>query len=157
MSVLHNTFMQRAIELSIQNVAIGGGHFGAVVVKSGTIIAEGTNRVTRDNDPTAHAEIVAIRHACSHVGSFQLTGCTVYSSCEPCPMCLGALYWARVDAVYFANTQQDAAAIDFDDSFIYTQIALPAHTRSIPFIHLDLPQARKAFVLWKNNIDKIRY
>ncbi|MCL4229464.1 nucleoside deaminase [Candidatus Dependentiae bacterium] len=157
MPASHNSFMQCAIELSMQNVLEGGGPFGAVVVKNGIIIAEGVNRVTRDNDPTAHAEIVVIRHACNQVGSFQLTGCTVYSSCEPCPMCLGALYWARVDTVYFANTKQDAAAIDFDDSFIYTQISLPTHTRSIPFIHLDVPQARKAFVLWKNKIDKICY
>lgn len=149
--------MRRAIELSIENVTNGGGPFGAVIIKNDAIIAEGINQVTALNDPTAHAEIVAIRRACITLQSFQLTGCLVYSSCEPCPMCLGALYWARPDAIYFANTKQDAAAIDFDDSFIYTQLMLQPGNRSIPYIHVDAPEAREAFVLWQRKTDKIPY
>jgi tRNA(Arg) A34 adenosine deaminase TadA len=152
-----NIFMQRAIALSIENVKKGGGPFGAVIVKNDIIIAEGVNRVTASHDPTAHAEIVAIRTACTALQSFQLTGCSIYSSCEPCPMCFGAIYWARPDIVYFANTKHDAASINFDDSFIYTQLAITPEQRSIPFIHVNAPEALSAFVLWQQKLDKIPY
>ena len=127
----HIDFMARAIQLSLENIQErakgqpGGGPFGVVIVKDGEIIAEGANRVTAINDPTAHAEIMAIRAACKNLGSFQLPGCVMYTSCEPCPMCLGAIYWAHLERVYYANTRRDAARINFDDSFIYDQLALP--------------------------------
>src|SRR5436853_7016825 len=127
-----NPFMKQAVELAVANVRREGGPFAALVVKDGIVIATGANQVTRANDPTAHAEVVAIREACRVLGDFQLTGCDLYSSCEPCPMCLGAVYWARVDRVYFAATAEDAAAAGFDDSFIYRQIAIPHPQRSIP-------------------------
>lgn len=150
--------MLKAIELSIENVRTGkGGPFGAVIVKNDQIIATGANSVTATNDPTAHAEIVAIRNACAALNSFQLTDCALYSSCEPCPMCLGAIYWARPKVVYYANSAQDAANINFDDSFIYEQIALPREQRSIPFIQLMSRDGLEAFRLWKNKQDKITY
>src|SRR5437588_5334887 len=130
--LMQNRFLLHAIELAVENVRRGGGPFGALVVKDGVVIAIGTNQVTRTNDPTAHAEIVAIREACRVLGDFQLSGCEVYTSCEPCPMCLGAIYWARPERVFFAATHQEAAAAGFDDSFIYRQIALPHSERSIP-------------------------
>lgn len=150
--------MRRAIELSIENVRSGrGGPFAAVVAKDGQIIGEGTNRVTSTNDPTAHAEIVAIRQACKALGQFQLTGCEIYATCEPCPMCLGAIYWARPERVYFANTAQDAAKIGFDDSLISREALLPLGERRIPMIPLMREEALEAFRAWEARPDKIRY
>ena len=151
-------FMREAIRLSIQNVQSGrGGPFAAIVVKNGRIIARGTNLVTSTNDPTAHAEIAAIREACSVLGSFQLDGCEIFTSCEPCPMCLGAIYWARPDRVFYGNTKQDAADIDFDDSFIYEEIPKPLTQRKLPFHQLLHEEAIAAFTAWKNKTDKIKY
>jgi guanine deaminase len=154
----HQQFMKEAIRLSIENVISGiGGPFGAVVVKNGKIIASGTNRVTSDNDPTAHAEVVAIRNACKELGSFQLEDCEIYTSCEPCPMCLAAIYWARPSKVYFGNTKEDAAAINFDDHFIYEQIDLPLDKRNIPMKQLMKEEAIRAFQIWKEKKDRIEY
>lgn len=151
-------WMQEAVRLSVEGMSNGqGGPFGAIVVKDGEIIARGFNKVLDSNDPTAHAEVVAIRQACEHLGTFDLTGCEVYTSCEPCPMCLGAIYWARPDAVYYANTKKDAAAINFDDDFIYEEIAKPLQDRKIPFIKIDEPEAIKAFEIWKAKEDKTLY
>ena len=151
-------FMREAIRLSIENVNYGnGGPFGAVIVKDNKIIARGVNRVTSDNDPTAHAEVVAIRNACKELGTFQLDGCEIYTSCEPCPMCLGAIYWARPDKMYYANTKQDAAEIDFDDDFIYQELALPYGERKLKTIQLLRDEAIEAFKLWKDSNDKIEY
>ena len=151
-------FMREAIRLSIENVESGvGGPFAALVVKEGKIIASGTNRVTSTNDPTAHAEVTAIRNACKALGTFQLEGCELYTSCEPCPMCLGAIYWARPSKVYYGNTQSEAAAIGFDDSFIYSEIALPPKERKLPQEQILPDEAIKAFQAWKNKEDKIRY
>lgn len=151
-------FMQMAIDLSIENIDNGGGPFGAVIVDpQGEIIATGVNRVTANNDPTAHAEVSAIRAACNKIGNFKLSGCTVYSSCEPCPMCLSALYWAGVKRICFGNTKADAKAIDFDDSFIYDQIELPRHQRSIPCDHFMRDRAIVAFDKWRDKTDKIEY
>ena len=153
-----NEFMQRAIELAIENVRLGrGGPFGAVVVKGGTIIAEGANSVTSTNDPTAHAEMTAIRAACLVLGDFQLAGCDIYTSCEPCPMCLGAIYWARPARVFYACTAGDAAAAGFDDSFIYQQLWLPPDQRKIPMAPLMREQALATFRAWKEKSDKIPY
>lgn len=153
-----NEFMQRAIELAVENVRSGrGGPFGAVVVKDGRIIAEGTNLVTSTNDPTAHAEVVAIRAACAALKSFQLEGCEIYSSCEPCPMCLGAIFWARPARVFYGCTAADAAAAGFDDSFIYQQTSLPPDQRRIPMISLMREEARAAFRAWEEKPDKIPY
>lgn len=151
-------FMQRAIALSQENVRSGkGGPFGAVIVQNGQIIAEGTNQVTATNDPTAHAEIVAIRAACAKVGQFQLDNCTMYTSCEPCPMCLGAIYWTRPAIVYFANTKTDAAAIDFDDLFIYDEISKPLGQRAIKFVHMPDEGAKAVFDEWRDKHDKAPY
>jgi len=150
--------MQRAIELAIENARQrGGGPFGAVVAKGGRIIAEGANRVTSTNDPTAHAEVVAIRAACQSLGHFQLDGCEIYTSCLPCPMCLGAIYWARPERVYYASTEKDAAAAGFDDSFIYRELALPPADRRIPLIPLMREASLKAFEVWKNTPGRIEY
>ena len=155
---MHSKFMLRAIELSIENVQKGiGGPFGTVIVKDSNIIAEGSNLVTATNDPTAHAEMVAIRNACKKLNSFQLDDCKLYTSCEPCPMCFGAIYWARPKAIYFANTKDDAAAIGFDDSFIYQQLMLDYAQRKIPMQQLMHEQAMQAFSLWKKKKDKIAY
>lgn len=155
---IHKTFMNRAIKLSIANVKSNtGGPFGAVIVKDNQIIAEGVNLVTAINDPTAHAEINAIRTACLSLKSFQLDGCIIYSSCEPCPMCLGAIYWAHLAEIYFANTKAAAAAIGFDDSFIYNQLKQPLTKRDIPTHHQKVDEAEKAFSLWKKNAHKILY
>jgi guanine deaminase len=155
---MSNLFMARAIALSIDNVRSGlGGPFGAVVVRDAKVIAEGMNRVTSTNDPTAHAEIVAIREACRTLGLFELKGCEIYTSCEPCPMCLGAIYWARPDRIYFANTAADAAKIDFDDSFIYREIAQPHAQRKIPMIPLMREEALEAFHVWRDKSDKVTY
>ena len=154
----NNKFMQEAIKLSVNNVEEGkGGPFGAVVVKDGKIIARGVNEVTASNDPTAHAEVVAIRNACIALNTFQLDGCEIYTSCEPCPMCLGAIYWARPQKVVYANTRKEAAAIEFDDEFIYREINAPMNDRKIPFIHHPHPQAEAVFEEWKKWEGKIKY
>lgn len=151
-------FMREAIRLSIENVESGqGGPFGAVVVKDGKIIAGGANEVTTSNDPTAHAEVVAIRKACEVLGSFQLDGCEIYCSCEPCPMCLGAIYWARPDKIYYANTKKDAADIDFDDDFIYQEIDLAIDKRKLPTEQMMRDEALVAFQKWSESADKIEY
>ncbi len=151
-------FMERAVELSRQGMHGGkGGPFGCVIVKDGRIVGEGCNQVTSSNDPTAHAEVVAIRNACQALQTFQLQGCEIYTSCEPCPMCLGAIYWARPDRIYFANTRQDAADIGFDDSFIYDEIPLPLQARKIPMIPLGREVAAAAFREWKEKTDKTAY
>lgn len=155
---MNKKFMRKAIELSIQNVTQNkGGPFGAVVVKNGAIIATGANCVTSDNDPTAHAEVTAIRNACKVLGSFQLDDCEIYTSCEPCPMCLGAIYWARPKAVYYGNTKADAAEIDFDDQFIYDELDLPLADRKLKMVEFMRDEAIQAFKLWKNNTSKVEY
>lgn len=154
----HFFFMREAIKLSIENVQSGqGGPFGAIVVKEGEIIGQGVNAVTRHNDPTAHAEIMAIRSACKKLETFQLTDCTIYSSCEPCPMCLAAIYWARPQKIFYANTKTDAAGIDFDDQFIYEEIELPSNQRQLPTEQLLREEAIEAFLLWKTSPQKIKY
>lgn len=151
-------FMRLAIELSIENVKSGnGGPFGAVVVKDGEIIASGANEVTSSNDPTAHAEVVAIRKACDKLGTFQLDGCEIYCSCEPCPMCLGAIYWARPSKIYYANTKADAAQINFDDDFIYKEIEQPVDQRKLETIQLLREEAIVAFDLWSQSSKKAEY
>lgn len=150
-------FMQMAIDLSVENVANGGGPFGAVIVREGEVVATGVNRVTDENDPTAHAEVKAIREACAKLHCFKLDGCTVYTSCEPCPMCLSALYWAGVERIIYGNTKDDAKAIDFDDSFIYDQIALAHDQRSIPCINFMRDKALAAFRAWRDKEDKVIY
>lgn len=151
-------FLERAIELSREGMRSGrGGPFGCVIVKDNTIIAEGWNEVVHSNDPTAHAEVVAIRKACSQLGSFQLTGCDIYASCEPCPMCLGAIYWARPARVIYANTKLDAAAINFDDQFIYEEIDRTHEERRLPFIHHPHPDAGKVFEEWQSMENKTEY
>jgi guanine deaminase len=155
---MQNHFMQRAIDLAIENVnARRGGPFGAVVVRGDAILAEGTNLVTSALDPTAHAEITAIRAACRAVASFQLSGCEIYTSCEPCPMCLGAIYWARPDRVYYACTRADAAAAGFDDAYIYDQLQVPPPGRSIPMIGLMRAQAQAAFETWRKLAERVPY
>jgi guanine deaminase len=155
---MSNPFMARAIELAIENVRPGkGGPFGAVIVKDGKIIAEGTNSVTSTNDPTAHAEVMAIRGACAKLGAFQLDGCELYTSCEPCPMCLGAIYWARPDRMYYAGTAADASRVGFDDSFIYKEIPLPPAERKIQMIHIMREEAQAAFRVWETQPNKIPY
>ena len=149
--------MQIAIDLSVENVANGGGPFGAVIVRNGEIIATGTNRVTANNDPTAHAEVNAIRAACANERCFKLEGCTCYSSCEPCPMCLSALYWAGVERIIYGNTKEDAKAINFDDSFIYEEIAKPYVLRKIPCYNFMREEAIAGFVAWSKKEDKIEY
>lgn len=156
--MLNTIFMKEAIQLSIDNVTSGkGGPFGAVVVKDGKIIARGANSVTSNNDPTAHAEVMAIREACKILNTFQLTGCEIYTSCEPCPMCLGAIYWARPDKLFYANTKQDAAAIEFDDNFIYEEIAKPIHERKLFTQQLMRNEALEAFNKWKESNIKLEY
>ncbi len=150
-------FMEMAIRLSEENVDTGGGPFGAVIVKDGEVIATGTNRVVPNSDPTAHAEVTAIRNACRKLGKFKLDGCTIYSSCEPCPMCLSALYWAGVERICYGNTKDDAKAIDFDDSFIYDQLELAYEDRSIKCEHFMRDRALSAFHKWENKTDKVEY
>lgn len=151
-------FMEEAIRLAVENAKNGtGGPFGAVIVKDGKVIAACGNSVTPDNDPTAHAEVNAIREACRKLGAFQLEGCEIYASCEPCPMCLGAIYWARPAKVYYASTKEDAALAGFDDSFIYKEIALPEAGRSIPFLNEKEADAGKEFRLWKENEGNVKY
>ena len=153
-----SAFMQEAIRLSVANVTEGkGGPFGAVVVKDGKIIARGANSVTSTNDPTAHAEVMAIRNACKELNTFQLDDCDIYTSCEPCPMCLGAIYWARPARLFYANTKVDAADIQFDDQFIYEEIALPVHERKLFTKQLLRDEALEAFNLWKESNAKVEY
>ena len=155
---MQQAFMRDAIRIPMENAVSGrGGPFGCVVVKDGRIIATGANEVTGTNDPTAHAEVVAIRRACQALGSFQLEGCEVYCSCEPCPMCLGALYWARPTAVYFAATKEDAATIGFDDHFIYAELERPITARERPMQQLMRAEALAAFEHWRTNPDKVPY
>lgn len=151
-------FMREAIKISLRGMNNNaGGPFGTVIVKDGKIIARGWNQVTSTNDPTAHGEIVAIRKACKKLKTFCLKGCELYTSCEPCPMCLAAIYWARIDKIYYANTKEDAADIDFSDDFIYQEFALPKKKRNIPMEQLDREEAIKAFEMWKKKEDKIPY
>ncbi len=153
----HRKFMRMAIELANESVRQGGGPFGAVIVRDGEVVAGGSNSVTLLNDPTAHAEVQAVRAACARLQSFQLTGCVVYTSCEPCPMCLSALYWAGVERIYYANTRQDAADIDFDDSLIYEQIPLAPDRRMIPARQMMREEAMETFRLWEAKADKVEY
>lgn len=151
-------FMQAAIDLSLYSIRSGkGGPFGAIIVKNGAMIATGHNQVTSTYDPTAHAEMVAIRTACRVLQNFQLTGCELYTSCEPCPMCLGAIYWARLDRVYYANTKTDAAEIGFDDRFIYEELDLPMGDRQMPMVQLMRQDALVAFIEWNRKMDKVGY
>jgi tRNA(Arg) A34 adenosine deaminase TadA len=151
-------FMRRAIDLSRIHMEAGeGGPFGAIVVKDGQILGEGWNRVTSTCDPTAHAEIVAIRNACDRLGTFTLKGCEIYTSCEPCPMCLSAIYWARLDRIWYANGRADAAAIQFDDEWLYREVALPMSDRSLPAKELMRDEALAVFRAWDAKVDKTRY
>ena len=149
--------MKRAIQLSIDSVKSGGGPFGAVIVKNDKIIAEGSNKVTSTNDPTAHGEIVAIREACKKLNNFNLDGCTIFSTAEPCPMCLSAIYWARINEIYYANTRDDARKIDFDDSLIYLELQKNIDKRKIPMTQMMRDEALKAFELWDKKVDKVKY
>ncbi len=149
--------MQRAIDLAVENVRNGGGPFGAVIARGGEIVAEGVNRVTSQHDPTAHAEVQAIRKACSKLNTFDLTGLDIYASCEPCPMCLGAIYWAHLDHLYFAGTKDDAARIGFDDAFIYKELPLPIHERKLPTEAMMNAEAQAPFVAWQEKDDKVEY
>ena len=149
--------MKRAIELSVESINNGTGPFGAVTVKDEKIIAEGSNKVTSTNDPTAHGEIVAIRDACKKLNNFSLHGCELYSSCEPCPLCLSAIYWSRINKIYYANTREDAQKIDFDDSLIYSEFSKSVEKRKIPMIQMMRREAMKVFELWDKKIDKVKY
>ncbi len=153
----HEQLMKRAIELAEENVRCGGGPFGAVIARDGEILAEGVNRVTANNDPTAHAEVQAIRAAAEKVADFNLTGCDIYASCEPCPMCLGAIYWARISHLYFAATKDDAADAGFDDAFIYNELDLPYVSRHLPTATLLSAESAGPFKLWKANADRVDY
>ena len=154
---MKNEFMKRAIQLSIESVNNGGGPFGCVITKDNKIISEGSNKVTSTNDPTAHGEIVAIRTACKKLNNFSLNGCELYSNCEPCPMCLSAIYWARIDKIYYANTREDAQKIDFDDSFIYSEFQKNINERKIPMFQMMRNEALESFELWEKKKDKIKY
>jgi len=154
---MKNKFMKRAIELSIESVNNGGGPFGSIIIKDNKIIAEGSNKVVTTKDPTAHGEIVAIRTACKKLNNFTLKGCELYSTCEPCPMCLSAIYWARIDKIYYANTRKDAKKIDFDDSLIYSEFQKNIDKRKIPMIQMMRNEALKAFELWDKKTDKVKY
>ncbi len=151
-------FMQRAIELSRLGMTNDeGGPFGAVVVRGDEVIAEGNNKVTSENDPTMHAEVTAIRNACKSLGTFDLSGCEIYTSCEPCLMCLGAIYWARLDKIYYANTKEDAAEIGFDDKFIYEELDLPKEKRKLKMEQLLHTEAKKVFKEWEEKEERIKY
>ena len=149
--------MKRAIELSVESVNNGGGPFGSVIVKDNKIIAEGSNKVTITNDPTAHGEIVSIREACKKLNNFNLKGCELYSTCEPCPMCWAAIFWSRIDKIYYANTREDARKIDFDDSLIYSEFQKNIDKRKIPMIQMMRDEALKTFELWDKKKDKVKY
>lgn len=154
----HYAFMRHAVRLSAERMREGaGGPFGALIVKDEEVIAEGWNRVTSMNDPTAHAEVTAIRAACEALGTFSLAGCEIYTSCEPCPMCLAAIYWARLDRVFFANSREDAASIGFDDAHLYREVSKPIADRAIPTVRLALPEAEAVFAEWRAKPDKIPY
>jgi len=156
--VSSESHMNEAIRLSFETMRNNtGGPFGAVVVKDGKVIAHGYNKVVSTNDPTAHAEVVAIREACKALNTFQLDGCEIYTSCEPCPMCMSAIYWARPDKVYYANSKEDAANIGFDDNFIYEELALPYEKRKIPLIRMMDKEAMEAFKEWMSKSDKVEY
>ena len=150
-------FMQKAIELSIKNIHNNGGPFGCVIVKNNKIISEGVNGVTQNNDPTAHAEIVAIRNACEKLNTFDLSGCELYTSCEPCPMCLSAIYWSHIDLVYYGNSRENAAEIQFDDKFIYDEMKKDINERKIPLKQILKDEAIKAFDLWAETENKTKY
>jgi|TARA_B100001063_G_scaffold135061_1_gene126348 tRNA(Arg) A34 adenosine deaminase TadA len=150
-------FMQKAIELSIKNIHNNGGPFGCVIVKNNKIISEGVNGVTQNNDPTAHAEIVAIRNACKKLNTFDLSGCELYTSCEPCPMCLSAIYWSHIDLVYYGNSRENAAEIQFDDKFIYDEMKKDINERKIPLKQILKDEAIKAFNLWAETENKTKY
>ena len=152
-----NKFMLKAIDLSIKSAETIGGPFGCVIVKDNKIISEGSNKVTSTNDPTAHGEIVAIRDACLKLNTFNLSGCELYSSCEPCPMCLSAIYWSRIEKIFYANSRNDAKNIDFDDSFIYSEINKKIEDRKIKMTQMLRDEALKAFKIWDNKVDKIKY
>ena len=154
---MNKEFMKMAIELSIESVNKKGGPFGCVIVKNNKVIAKGSNKVTSTNDPTAHGEIVAIREACKKLNNFNLNGSELYSTCEPCPMCLSAIYWARISKIYYANTREDAQKIDFDDSFIYSEFQKNMNERKIPIFQMMRNEALKAFELWEKKKDKIKY
>ena len=153
----HEDFMRQAIALAVENVEKGGGPFGAVIVKDGKVIATGTNRVTPNNDQSAHAEVCAIRAACAKLGTFNLSGCVLYTSCEPCPMCLGAIYWAHIDKIYYGANQHDAAAVDFDDSFIYRELELKPEQRHKPMENILHDEALAPFKAWCVKSDKVEY
>ena len=154
---MNKEFMKMAIELSIESVNKNGGPFGCVIVKNNKVIAKGSNKVTSTNDPTAHGEIVAIREACKKLNNFNLNGSELYSTCEPCPMCLSAIYWARISKIYYGNTREDAQKIDFDDSFIYSEFEKKVKERKIPMIQMMRNEALKAFELWDKKKDKVKY
>ena len=154
---MKNEFMKRAIELSIESVNKGGGPFGSVIIKDNKIISEGYNKVTTNNDPTAHGEIVAIREACKKLKNFNLSDCELYSTCEPCPMCLSAIYWSRINKIYYANTREDARKIDFDDSLIYSELQKNINKRKIQMIQMMRNEALEVFELWDKKIDKVKY
>jgi len=154
---MKNKFMLRAIALSIESVKTGGGPFGSIIVKDDKIISEGFNKVASTNDPTDHGEIVAIRDACKKLNNFNLKGSELYSTCEPCPMCLSAIYWARIDKISYANTREDARKIDFDDSLIYSEFKKNINERKIPMIQMMRNEALKAFELWDKKTDKVKY
>lgn len=157
-TVSDRAFLLRAVTLSREHAVSGrGGPFGAVIVRNGQVIGEGGNEVTTSNDPTAHAEIVAIRRACLAVSNFSLAGATIYASCEPCPMCLASIYWARIDRIVFANTREQAAAIGFDDALIYDEIPKPIAQRLIPTVHFPLREGEEAFAAWAAKTDKVPY
>jgi len=150
-------FMRKAIALSVENIKNGGGPFGAVIVKEGKIVATGVNRVTANTDPTAHAEVNAIRKAAKKLGTFDLEGCDIYTSCEPCPMCLGAVYWAHIDKMFYGNSKSDAKNIGFDDSFIYDEIDLRPENRQVKTVQKLPEEAIKAFEAWTLSVDKVNY
>jgi tRNA(Arg) A34 adenosine deaminase TadA len=154
---MKNKFMQKAIEISIESINSGGGPFGSVIVKDNKIISEGMNRVTVNNDPTAHGEIVAIRAATKVLNDFNLKGCELYTSTEPCPMCYSAIFWSRIDKIYYANTKEDAQKINFDDSLIYSELQQSINKRKIPMIQLMRKEALVAFELWDKKTDKVEY
>ena len=154
---MKNKFMLRAIALSIESVKTGGGPFGSIIVKDDKIISEGFNKVTSTNDPTAHGEIVAIRDACKKLNNFNLKGSELYSTCEPCPMCLSAIYWSHIDNIFYANSRDDAKKINFDDSLIYSEISKKNEDRKIPIKQMLREEALKVFELWSKKTDKIKY
>ena len=154
---MNNKFMRQAIQLAVENIKNGGGPFGAVIVKDGKVIATGVNRVTANNDPTAHAEVSAIRAACEALGTFSLEGCDIYSSCEPCPMCLGAIYWAHLDHLYYGANKHDAAAAGFDDQFIYEELEQPIPSHRLTTEILLADEAQEPFTVWKQHDERTEY